>query len=339
MAVKQGSKPKNILSCETGSSLIGMAIMTLALGFLVTGGIFLIKNYGVIQSDQTSTDHFRDIQVALKEFAAREGRYPCPAPLSVAPDQIAADGTEFGKEGAGNCNGGPVHDGTFRATGTGGSVRIGALPVRSLHLPDYKMMDGYGKRYFYAITESLATNGTDVRNDEGAITILNEAGHSVSDATGNIVYALISPGKDDRGAFNADGVMIQACNTTTEAGDNCAFITSASPVATFTSSGEKKFDVGDDTFTHSFAFHANSVPYKWDSATWTSCNGVCFSGDQSRTVACRDHRGTAVDDARCSHTPKPTGFRVCSMPPCYWETGGWQNCVAGTGIGTQVGGW
>jgi len=338
MAVKQGNKPKKeILYNERGSSLIGVAIMCLALGFLVTGGIFLVKNYSVIEADQASTDYFGDIEVALKEFAARTGRYPCPAPLTVAPNEVAPDGTEFGKEGVGNCNGGPVHNGTFRANGTGGSVRIGAVPVRSLHLPDYKMMDGYGKRYFYAITESLATAGTDVRSDEGAITILNEDGHSISDAAGNIVYALVSPGTDDRGAYNAEGVLIQNCDTTADAGQNCSFITSASPTATFTSSGVKRFDVGDETFTHSFAFHANSVPYKWDSGVWDACNGVCFSGNQNRTVACRDHRGAATGDDNCNHTPKPAGFRVCSLPSCYWEESDWRNCTPGAGIGVAIG--
>lgn len=334
MKIIQGFIPEKKLCSERGSSLIGMAIMTLALGFLVTGGIFLIKNYSVIKADQTSVEYFRDIQTALNDFVAREGRYPCPAPLTVGIDEVAADGTEFGKEGAGSCAGGPVHDGTFRANGTGGTVRIGAVPVRTLHLSDRQMMDGYGKRYFYAITEALAVPGTDVRNDEGAITLENESGDSLSDAAGRIVYALMSPGTDDRGAFDAEGNQILNCNTSTDAGKNCRFLTSASPNADFISSTVKKFNVGDETFTHSFAFHANSVPYKWDTGVWDPCNGVCFSGDQNRSVSCRDHKGKPAKDAtKCNHTAKPIGYRVCSLPPCYWDTSGWATCVPGTGIG------
>ncbi len=334
MVKTKTSLPKGRHSPEQGSSLIGIAILTLALGFLITGGIYLMQNYDVIHSDQESVDHFRDVQTALNDFVAREKRFPCPAPLDLAPDTIAADGTEFGKEGSTACTG-ALYDGTYRATGRDGiAVRIGAVPVRSLHLSDKQMVDGYGKRYIYAITEALATTGTDVRNDLGAITINTQNGHSISDVSGQIVYALISAGSDDRGAFNMQGDMILPCEAGTVAGSNCDFIANPTPSATFVSSTEKSFGVGSSSFTHSFAFQANAVPYKWNAGPWAECDGVCFSGDQDRTVHCEDHRGTTVIDSFCSHTPKPIIFRVCSLPPCYWDANAWGTCAAGTGIGT-----
>lgn len=322
---------------ERGSSLVGIAILTLALGFLVTGAIYLMQNYDTIHADQESADHFRNIETALNDFIAREKRFPCPAPLNLPPDTIAPDGTEFGKEGPGSCTG-TLHNGTYRATGRNGAkVRIGAVPVRSLNLSDNEMMDGYGKRYFYAITESLATAGTDVKNDLGAITINTQNGNSISDAPGHIIYALISPGTDSRGAFDAQGKIILPCEAGTVAGNNCNFITNPTPTATFVLSTERNFGTGSTTFTHSFAFRANTIPYKWNTGPWDECNGVCFSGDQNRPVQCEDHHGVAVADSFCNHTPKPSGFRVCSLPPCYWDAGAWGTCTAGTGIGTTDG--
>ncbi len=309
---------------ELGSNLIAIAVLTLAIGFLAIGAIYLMQNYELIHSDQQSIDNLRDVETALNDFVAREGRYPCPAPLNLAPDTTAPDGTEFGKEGAGACTG-TVHDGTYRAVGrAGATVRIGAVPVRSLHISDDKMMDGYGKRYFYAITESLATAGTDVRNDLGAITINNQNGDSISDAPGHIVYALISPGSDNRGAFNEEGELILPCETGTLAGNNCDFVSNPSPTATFISSTEKSFDTGSDSFTYSFSFKANSVPYHWNSGPWDECAGYCYEGTQNRIVHCEDHRGGVVADSFCAHSPKPEITRQCGLGPCTWYIVNWE---------------
>ena len=332
MAILRGVTPNNFNS-ERGSSLIGVAILMLALGFIVTGAIYLMQNYDTIHSDQESVESMREIETALMDFVAREKRYPCPASLTLAPDQVAADGTEFGKEGSGNCTAG-VYNGTFRAIGRNGQpVRIGAIPVRTLNLSDQKMTDGYGRRYFYAITEALATPGTDVRNDLGVISIETQHGDPISDVSGHIVYAIISPGTDNRGAYDAQGKLLEPCEAGTDAYNNCRFTQVANPPATFTASSEKSFGVGSNTFTHTFAFHANSIPYRWYAAPWNECDGVCFSGDQDRLVQCRDNRENAAPDANCSHTPKPINYRVCSLPPCYWDAGPWQNCTAGAGFG------
>jgi hypothetical protein len=323
---------------ERGSSLIGVAIMTLALGFLMTGGIFLMQNYSTIQSEQKSVDNFRDIETALNDFIARKKRYPCPAPLDIAPDTIAAtNGTEFGKEGSGDCLGGPigpVGDGTYRALGHDPdgagplpplTVRIGAVPVRSLHLADYKMMDGYGKRYIYAITEALATTGTNVRSDLGAIIVKDENNNSISDTPERIVFTIISLGEDKRGAYNAAGILMEDCDTASDAGENCDFLTAAIPDAKFTSKSTKSFNIGVNSFSHSFAFHSNVTPYKWSTSTWGQCNGTCFTGNQTRTVICRNHKGEEADNPdKCSHTTRPEESRVCSLPPCTSSAGGWQ---------------
>lgn len=319
----------------------------LALGFIITGAIYLMQNYETIYSDQESVEGLREIETALMDFVAREGRYPCPASLILAPDETAGDGTVYGREGPSNCNAG-LYNGTYRAVGTGGAnVRIGAIPVRSLNLPDSKMVDGYGKRYIYAITEDMASPGTDVQNDMGAISIENQNGDAISDSPGQIVYALISPGTDERGAYDVQGNLLQPCQNGTDAWNNCRFTVIANPPATFTASSQKSFGVGADTFTHTFAFHTNTIPYRWYTTPWNNCGElrfqltpvpreVCFSGTQQRTVECRDNRGTVVADANCSHTPKPDDDRPCSLPPCRWNAGPWETCIPGVGIGTDI---
>ena len=319
------------ISDSKGSSLLAMAITMLALGFLTTGGIYLYQNYDIITADQKSVDYSREVEAALKNFVAMEGRLPCAAPLNAAPDDA-----DFGKEAPGPCEGAALADGTYRMTGRAGmQVRVGAVPVRTLNIPDKMMMDGYGRRYVYAITEKLASPGADVKTDEGAIYLMTDDGggaQSISDQSGLIIYALMSPGDDDRGAFDEQGKLIQACESGTKAGNNCAFLDTPGSSATFVAYPKKSFGIGSDSFTHTFAFLATPAAYKWHADQWGECLGVCFSGNQTRAVNCRDYRSAIVDDSFCSHTPKPIDARVCGLPPCYWDAGPWRNCTAGAGF-------
>lgn len=324
------TQEKNInqLSDCRGSSLLGIAMTMLALGFLMTGAIYLYQNYDVIVSDQKSVDNTREIENALKNFLAMEGRLPCPAPLNAAPDSA-----NFGKEDA-TCLGGAVLAGTYRAIGrSGATVRVGAVPVRTLNISDKMMMDGYQRRYVYAVTEKLASPTADMKIDEGAIYLNNQNGDPVSDQSGHIIYAVMTAGNDDRGSFDAQGQLVEACEGGTDAWNNCDFLTTANPDAIFMARAERAWGVGSTSFSHTFAFMASPSAYKWHSDTWSPCNGVCFSGDQNRPVNCRDYRSNVVADANCSHTPKPIDYRLCGLPPCYWDAGPWRNCTAGGGFG------
>lgn len=307
---------------ERGSSLIGMALLIMALGFLVTGALYLMKNYDLIHSDQKNIDTSREIQTALADFMAREGRLPCPAPIDAAPDS-----SDFGKEM--RVAGTPTTCNTDTALGTdNAAVSVGAVPIRSLHLPDKMIVDGYGKRYIYAVTEAMTTDGTDVYNDLGAITITNENDDSISDTPGIVSFVLISPGADDRGAYDIGGNEILPCDTTTNAGENCKFFNTPDLPATFISTLSKSFGNGANSFTHSFAFKANAVPYKWYESAWGDCEGECFEkGKQTRTVECKDHNNTLADnEVECNHTPKPDDERDCPLAACYWHTTAFGTC-------------
>lgn len=323
---------------EQGSSLMGLAFLTLAIGFFITGGLYLLKIYNVVHDDQTSIDYTRDVQFAMDDFAAREGRLPCPAPLDARIDDPA---DTFGKE---DCTAGsgifsvngrdPDDDST---TGVNGplpplTVLIGAVPVRTLNIADKKMLDGYHKRQVYAVTENLTLNTADVNHDLGAISIRTELGDSISDVDGHVTYAIIGSGEDGRGAYDTQGTLLDPCQAGTDAGENCDFLGAAPGTAnaTFIASSQKSFNNGANSFTHSIAFKANLVPYKWYTGPWDSCGfnratgvdeGICFSSTQARTVECRDHRNNQVPDAKCTiHTPRPIDNRPCALGPCTW---GW----------------
>lgn len=324
---------KQTVMGQSGSSLIGVAILTLAMGFLITGAIHLMQNYDMIQSDQKSIDYSRNIEDALKNFVAMEGRYPCPAPFNAAIDTA-----EFGKEDGVACAGAPTPGATFRVNGRDPdgagplpplTIRVGAIPVRDLNIPDAMIADGYKKRYIYAVTENLVNGTENPTIGLGGITINDQDGISVSDTPGYVVYALISPGEDDRGTYDINGNLLEPCDIEAMAGNNCDFINPATADATFVTT-TKSFGVGLNTFTHNFAFHANSMAYRWHVDPWSDCNGVCNAGTQTRTFQCRDTKNDPADPLDCAHTPTPIDSRSCPLPPCTW---GFGNCVGGGSCG------
>jgi hypothetical protein len=300
-----------LMHTQKGSSLIGVAILTLVMGFLMTGGIFLMKNYDVIKADQKTVDTSIALQEALDNFIAIEKRYPCPAPIDVAPDV-----TGFGLE---DCS---ISD----TAGRDGNVKIGAAPVRTLNIPDKMIVDGYGKRHIYAVTSSMTVPSADILHGLGSIYIYDEAGISVSKNEGYVTYALLSPGKDDRGTYDIQGREIAPCPTGTTAGENC------DGNATFVSSSKKIFRGEATDFTHSFTFKASSFEYDWVANDWNDCDGICFSGSQTRTVTCQDKQGNTVPSAeesdidKCGHTSRPILSRACSLGACSWSNPLWSSC-------------
>jgi len=80
-------KFNGFISQQAGSSLIGVAILTLVMGFLMTGAIYLMQNYDSIKSDQKTVDTSITLQQGMKNFVAINKRYPCPARIDIAPDQ------------------------------------------------------------------------------------------------------------------------------------------------------------------------------------------------------------------------------------------------------------
>lgn len=303
---------------ERGSSLIGVAILTVVMGALMSGGIFLLQNYQTIKSDQRTTDNAVSLETAIRDFVATQKRYPCPAQLSVAPDEPG-----FGQE---DCSIADV------AGSRGEGVKIGTVPVRTLNIPDKMMVDGYSKRQIYAVTSAMTAGTPDLKNGLGSINIVDENGDSISSTAGYVVYAVVSPGEDNRGAYSMQGDLLEPCAAAGDASENCNLSN-----GTFVSSSLKSFRGEDTDFTHRFAFKASTPAYSWHTSAWSNCGTddsgaelsprpTCFSSTQARSVECRDKQGTVVpvaqetDSDKCGHTVKPDDVRPCSLGPCRWST-------------------
>lgn len=89
------------------------------------------------------------------------------------------------------------------------TVAAGVVPTKTLGLPDDYMFDGYGRRMSYMV-DTRATDKTTCRNlqatkSSGAIQIADAWSNIGTYTTDNVMWALISYGKNGHGAFPAQG--------------------------------------------------------------------------------------------------------------------------------------
>ena len=185
-----------------GYSLISTAIFIVIVGLFSVGAIQLYnaqENHEKISKNKAIE---MSVKQALENFRAQNDRYPCPAPMNAAPDSAT-----FGKEIA-NCDNPATptaNDQNWRVAGAVGNVHMGTLPTRTLNIDDKAMVDAWGSRIVYAVTESY-TNGTTANFNEnnGGITILDASGNDVTNG-GDAIYAIVLPGSDKRGTYDHSG--------------------------------------------------------------------------------------------------------------------------------------
>jgi prepilin-type N-terminal cleavage/methylation domain-containing protein len=221
---------KNQQSC--GFSLVEISVVLVILATL-TGMI------AVLAGKQSSTSKYEDTKAMLKiidEALQREllftGVLPCPARRTALP--TAAN---FGQ--ATNCTG-AAPAGTDDVSTIGGAVtaddiRIGALPTRTLNLPDKMAVDAWNMRFTYAVVRNLGNNNTQATFDGYTPPAATANRIIINDANGNpmlkslastpadsfVAYVIISHGADKKGATSANGSTTNACTAGFLDTENC----------------------------------------------------------------------------------------------------------------------
>lgn len=188
-----------------GYTLVELAIVFAIGGVMMASTGSIMVNYTNQAKLSETKMRLERINIALRQYQKNNGKYPCPASQSAGVND-----TTFGYEVSTTCTAGAIA-GTTRAAGRGGAmVRVGALPTRSLLLPDEDMFDGWGNRLVYGVTENLATFGSFVQNG-GAIYMIDSNGNASQLPSGTAHYAVISLGPDGVGAYGLNGIQAIAC--------------------------------------------------------------------------------------------------------------------------------
>lgn len=202
---------------EAGFTLIEMAIVIIIGGILLSFlGSALIA---YMKKSRINTTEFRSeiIQEALAQYLSVNKRYPCAASRIDGP----AD-PNFGRE-VNDCSSAPV--GGARSSG---GVRIGAIPTRTLNLPDDFITDGWGNKFTYAVTEVLATPLL-YSSDGGLISVLDSVGNPLiiakplPDPPSLGHYVLVSHGASGNNSYPLGSIALPrpVCAVVSLEDENC----------------------------------------------------------------------------------------------------------------------
>jgi prepilin-type N-terminal cleavage/methylation domain-containing protein len=224
-----------LLSVKKGYTLIEMAIVVLVAGVVIASGAEVYRIYHTNQARTTTTNNVSSIAQSIGGFLIRFGRYPCPADIS-RPRTDPSYGMETGCDPT-NTSGEPTYVTTAAGScwADGGIciqsapaplpntllVRRGAIPFRSMNIPESMTFDAYGDRLQYAVTEPLAVTNT-YSPQGGGINVNDQT--SGKTATG-VHFVIFSSGPDQAGAYSRDGgLLVASCGTTnvaTSDAQNC----------------------------------------------------------------------------------------------------------------------
>lgn len=217
---------------NAGFSLVEVAIV-ICIGGILLGmfGTSLVNTIVNTKLKNTQTN-LKEVDEAIRLYAAVNNRLPCPASLTVA-----AETAQYGRET--DCSNGAT-PGTFQS-GTH-NVRTGMVPTRTLNLPDAHGFDGWGSRLIYSVTVPLTQISTyDLK--QGRIDVVDANNNSIVTPVRSVTYLINSVGADRLGAYNASGNLISACDNTKLDGENCDNdSTFRNTLLTSSSSGAEHFD-------------------------------------------------------------------------------------------------
>lgn len=205
---------------ESAFTLLELSIV-LAIIALVVGGSAVIWN-GYLKASETNVTVARmeAIEAALLGYSTVNGRIPCPSDLTLT----SASGN-YGVEAAnaGSCYGG-TPAANFKAAS---NATEGAVPVRTLKLPDEYLYDGWGRKFRYAVDPTYTAGGSlPVSASCGTSPAVNTSAITVNDAAGGArtstaAYALISHGANGHGAYTSSGAVVKAGSANTQEQTNC----------------------------------------------------------------------------------------------------------------------
>ena len=197
-----------------GFTLVELSIVLVIAAIIVTFGI----NIGVSaisgSHKMTTRSRLLTIQSALNNYAQATGYLPCPAGRALTPANSnfgteARDGTTHTTCDTGN--------GLIQVPASGSPfIYIGAVPVRSLGLPDAYEGDAWGNKFTYAVSGLHVGDRSSYATVDGPITITGN-GTTLTTARGTsgnngggpaATYVVVSHGADGKGAYPVNGTAV-----------------------------------------------------------------------------------------------------------------------------------
>lgn len=192
-----------------GFSLVELSLVIVVVGMLLVMALPLGKAQLNLKSYEGTAERIAIIQKALVVHAREHKGLPCPASKTEAPNAAG-----FGM--ASDCAAAAVA-GTLEIGSHPSLVRIGAVPTRTLNLPDSMMFDAWGNRLTYAVTKAAAGAAL----ESGVISVVDANGNEITTPPATATYAVLSSGADGKGTHNRGGAATAACGSASSDSENC----------------------------------------------------------------------------------------------------------------------
>lgn len=342
---------------QKGFALVILSALILGLGLIMISKMPTKPKEDNFKVDLTQ-ERLDRVKKALRVYYFKNGKLPCPAPRT-----LNFNHANFTAETSGSVCG---TTGTVNVSST--SVYIGAVPTRALELPPHFAIDGWNRRFTYAVDMAVAVNGLPTADSIG-VTNLSGTSRGVE-----FLGVVISHGENGEGAYKKKGALQNRLDTTLAVDD--PEYNKDSTLATNQSGATKIFNTTnlatsiyrDDTKVlptasekENFDGDATFIKDKWNKqvanlyddmveyilpctggATWNGrgCTGGCSEGTNwngDSCVTCSGGRTWSTTSFECTCADGETwDGDSCETTTYSWATGSWGSCSASCGGGTQT---
>lgn len=279
-----------------GFSLIEVAIGIILVGLLTLPLIEVYKIQAITADLNVNLAKFNDARSRINNFVVINDRYPRPASLTAAPDDV-----EFGIEvplspAIDDCDMWPTPQGVCRVVGHG--ILIGAIPTKAIGSDNEAGTDRWGNKILYAVTEAETTT---YNSSNGIIEVVPV---NTTPFTDFADFILVSHGESALGAYTFDGANVSLCAAAGTGRDreNCdfdeVFIMHDANMGSDLGLGAALSLSAGAEFYDDYTFHQNQVPLDiWNPSlldTITFPNSDLYALTQAERIGI----GTSEPDAK-----------------------------------------
>ncbi len=177
-----------------GFSLLELSIVLVIVSVALGSSLFILGKYSENNKRKITDARIQQVMVAIKKYAARYNRLPCPANMGTSE---RTQNYGWGRYSAGNCVNVSFMD--------AGKTSTGMVPINNLGLYPSLALDGWGNRLRYTIRSAHAADnaftGATVPVPAEYLTTTNYAGNGYA----GVVVTVLSSGENAFRAYSARG--------------------------------------------------------------------------------------------------------------------------------------
>ncbi len=208
------------LKSKKGFALIILAVILSVAGVLMITLMTSPPDKELRETVKTKNKKIDKIHDALIVYYNQSSALPKPASLTAT----ASSGTSYLTAASTCAAAGMATRAALLPDGcmtTASTIMIGAVPTRTLGLPDDAAFDEWGNRLIYAVDTSSGTGITLNTTAPAAVAAIVNIDNTTGTA-GAVTAVIVSAGKNGNGAYTKAGLLYKSCATsTTTDGENC----------------------------------------------------------------------------------------------------------------------